>query len=155
MTEAETLPVSPSATETNAKLTNDDFVEAAGLQRSEHSRKKSSVEKLLGKNSIIFFVWILNLNDQLLHYYFIHKAGFPLRRNAPRAAESLLFFTEFHQKRTLKSRINFNFSAAEHSANQSYCSLCVQRDQNNSRSVRIPSSGKPALIRLLSCLRHN
>ena len=71
---------------------------------------------------------------------------FSTRRNIPRAAESLLFFIEFCQIRTLKSRIKFNFSAAENSANQSYCSLCVPRDQNNSRSVRmIPSSGKPAL----------
>ena len=58
---------------------------------------------------------------------------------------SKLFFIEFRQKRTLKSQIKFNFSAAENSANQSYCSLCVPRDQNNSRFVRmIPSSGKPA-----------
>ena len=28
-------------------------------------------------------------------------------------------------------RIKFNFSAAENSANQSYCSFCVPRDQNN------------------------
>ena len=33
----------------NGKLTDGDFVQAAGLQRSEHSGKKSSVEKLLGK----------------------------------------------------------------------------------------------------------
>ena len=72
---------------------------------------------------------------------------FSTRRNIPRAAENLLFFIEFRQVRTLKSRIKFNFSAAENSANQSYCSLCVPRDQNNSRSVRmIPSSGKPALL---------
>ena len=71
---------------------------------------------------------------------------FSTRWNIPRAAESLLFFIEFRQKRTLKSQIKFNFSAAENSANQSYCSLCVPRDQNNSRSLRmISSSGKPDL----------
>lgn len=52
MTEAETLPPvssSPTSTKTNiVKIADDDFVEAAGLQRSEHSAKKSSVEKLLG-----------------------------------------------------------------------------------------------------------
>ena len=54
------------------------------------------------------------------------------------------FSSEFRQKRTMKSRIKFNFSAAENSTNQSYCSLCVPRDHNNSRSVwMIPSSGKP------------
>ena len=57
---------------------------------------------------------------------------FSARRNIPCAAESLLFFIEFRQKRTLKSRIKLNFSAAENPANQSYCSLCVPRDQNNS-----------------------
>ena len=79
---------------------------------------------------------------------------FSTRRNIPRAAESLLFFIEFRQKRTLKSRIKFNFSAAENSENQSYFSLCLSRDQNNSRSVRmIPSSEKPALSKPI-CTTH-
>ena len=67
-----------------------------------------------------------------------YLSRFSTRRNILRAAKNLLFFIEFPQKRTLKIRIKFNFSDAE--------SLCVPRDQNNSRSVRmIPSSGKPAL----------
>ena len=53
------------------------------------------------------------------------KSRFSTRRNIPRPVESLLFFIEFHQKRTLKSRNKFNFLAAENSGNQPYCSLCV------------------------------
>ena len=52
MTEAETLPQTTPTTTTKTNIVtiaDDDFVEAAGLQRSEHSAKKSSVEKLLGK----------------------------------------------------------------------------------------------------------
>ena len=57
-----------------------------------------------------------------------------------------IVFHRIPPKAYLKSQIKFNFSAAKNSANQSYCPLCVPRDQNNSRSVQmIPSSGKPAL----------
>ena len=68
------------------------------------------------------------------HFNFKTLSRFSTRRNIPRTAESLMFFIEFRQKHTLKSRIKFNFPAAENSANQSYCSLCVPHDQNNSRT---------------------
>ena len=47
----------------------------------------------------------------------------------------------FWKKCTLKSRIKFNFFATENSTNQSYCSLCVPRDQNNSRSPTVYGIG--------------
>lgn len=61
MTEAETQPpTTPTTTKTNiVTIADDDFVEAAGLQRSEHSAKKSSVEKLLGKKLHIQFLYRL------------------------------------------------------------------------------------------------
>ena len=65
----------------------------------------------------------------------VYEAGFPLAGGIFRAQrKAYCFFIEFRQKRTLET-----------SENQSYCSLCVPHDQNNSRSVRmISSSGKPA-----------
>ena len=70
-------------------------------------------------------------------------------RDIPRPAESLLFFIEFRQKRTLKSRNKFNFLAAENSGNQSYCSLCVPT-YGNSRIVRmIPSTIRLIILVLL------
>ena len=71
--------------------------------------------------------WLMMWDGRLKPVF--HQADYSARKEKP------IVIIEFRQKRTLKSRIKFNFSAAENFANQSYCSLCVPRDQNNSRSV--------------------
>jgi len=55
MTDIESTHISESPNKTCVKLNDDDFMDAAGLQRGDVSGKKSSVEKLLG-SYIIFLI---------------------------------------------------------------------------------------------------
>ena len=76
----------------------------------------------------------------------MHKAGFPLGGIYPaRSGKPIVFHRIPPKAYAEKSDQVQLFSRGKFRANQSYCSLCIPRDQNNSRSLRnIPSSGKPA-----------
>ena len=55
-------------------------------------------------------VSFIELSDQVSYRWYV-LSRFSTRRNILRAAENLLFFIEYRQKRTLKSRIKFSGSS--------------------------------------------
>ena len=74
MTEAETQPpTTPTTTKINiVTIADDDFVEAAGLQRSEQSAKKSTVEKLLGKK--LYSILLSNQCLLIVFFFFFQNS---------------------------------------------------------------------------------
>ena len=90
---------------------------------AQTDRNKNQIKvKQLGA---IFGSFLVFMDSKILHFKHVRIKNLIQSDLTQIKPESLLFFIEFRQKRTLKSRIKFNFSAAENSANQSYCSLCV------------------------------